>query len=432
MRWQYVTVLMLLLALLVVPGAAQGTRYLYGSPDLSATIAGTNEFAPGAETQLAVIISNSGLNTFKMVGSTLITPDDQPNTAKLVTVALKGTDTPFTIKTDPQFLSDIMGGASATATFNVKVADSAEPGTYTLPLEVTYTYLQDAEDYGDALRYNYQKKTLTLPLTVRVTPDLRVEVLDVRSESLNVGTEGYVYMTLKNIGHDTANKAIAKVVRNDASPLIPTDGSAYIGTFEPGETVDVRFKVSVADSAEPQSYPLDIAVTYEDYEGKTVTSQPATIGLPVGGKIAFEVVSPVSTLYLGSNSILEVVYRNAGAATVYNAQARISAVDPFTSSDDTAFLGDLAPGETTTARFEVNVDNDGTEKEYGIDSEIRYRDELDNSKISDTMKVKVALERRQGAFFTNPVFLVVLAAIIIGAGYYIFVYRKKRGSTTPG
>jgi hypothetical protein len=418
---------MLLLALLVVPGSAVGTKYLYGNPELSATIAGTNQFAPGAETQLAVIISNSGLNTFKMVGSTINTPDDQPNTAKLVTVALKGTDTPFTIKTDPQFLSDIVGGASQTATFDVKVADSAEPGTYVLPLEVTYTYLQDAEDYGDVLRYNYQKKTLTLPLTVRVTPDLQVEILDVRSESLNVGTEGYVYMTLKNIGHDTANKAVAKVTRDDNSPLIPTDGSAYIGTFEPGETVDVKFKVSVADSAEPQSYPLDIAVAYEDYEGKTVTSRSATIGLPVGGKIAFEVVSPTSTLYLGSKSVLEVVYRNAGAATVYNAQARISAVNPFTSSDDTAFLGDLAPGETATARFEMNVDGDGTEKEYGIDSEIRYRDDLDNSKISDTMKVKVALERSQGTFFTNPVFLVVLAAVIIGAGYYIFVYRKKRG-----
>ncbi len=426
MRWQYLPVLMLLLALLAAPGAAQGVKYLYGSPDLSATISGTNQFAPGDETRLGVIISNSGLNTHKMVGSTIVTPDDQPNTAKLVTVTLKSSDAPFTVKTDPQFVSDIPGGAAANAVFTVKVADSAEPGTYTLPLEVTYTYLQDAEDYGDVLRYNYQKKTLTLPLTVQVTPDLQVEVLDIRSESLNVGTEGYVYMTLKNVGHETAEKAIAMVTRSGSSPLIPTDGNAYIGTFEPGETVDVKFKVSVANTAEPQSYPLDVAVTYEDYEGKTVTSRPATIGLPVGGKIAFEVVSPPSTLYLGQKSILEVEYKNSGAATVYNAQARISAVDPFTSSDDTAFLGDLAPGETATARFEVNVDGAGTAKEYGIDSEIRYRDNLDNSKISDTMKVRVALEQRQGTLFTNPVFLIAVLAVIVGAGYYIFVYRKKQ------
>jgi len=425
MRWQHVPVLMLLLALLAVPGSAAGAKYLYGNPELSATIAGTNEFAPGAETGLTVIISNSGLNTHKIAIPSL-PPDDLPNTAKLVTVALKSDDAPFTVKTDPQFLSDIMGGAALPATFNVKVADSAAPGTYTLPLEVTYTYLQDAEDYGDLLRYNYQKKTETLPLTVLVTPGLRVEVLNVQTRSLNVGTEGYVSMTLKNIGHDAADKAVAKVARNGASPLIPTDSNAYIGTFAPGETVDVTFKVAVADSAEPQSYPLDIVVAYEDYEGKSTASRPVTIGLPVGGKIDFDVASPTVTLHPGGKSILEVVYRNAGAAKVYSAQARISAVDPFTSSDDTAYLGDLAPGETATARFEVSIDADATLKNYGIDSEIRYRDDLDNSKISDTMKVQVALEKREGTLFTNPVFLAVIAVAIIGAGYYIFAYRKKK------
>ncbi len=425
MRWQHVPVLMLLLALLAVPGSAAGAKYLYGNPELSATIAGTNEFAPGAETGLTVIISNSGLNTHKIAIPSL-PPDDLPNTAKLVTVALKSNDAPFTVKTDPQFLSDIMGGAALPATFNVKVADSAAPGTYTLPLEVTYTYLQDAEDYGDLLRYNYQKKTETLPLTVLVTPGLRVEVLNVQTRSLNVGTEGYVSMTLKNIGHDAADKAVAKVARNGASPLIPTDSNAYIGTFAPGETVDVKFKVAVADSAEPQSYPLDIVVAYEDYEGKSTASRPVTIGLPVGGKIDFDVASPTVTLHPGGKSILEVVYRNAGAAKVYSAQARISAVDPFTSSDDTAYLGDLAPGETATARFEVSIDADATLKNYGIDSEIRYRDDLDNSKISDTMKVQVALEKKEGTLFTNPVFLAVIAVVIIGAGYYIFAYRKKK------
>ena len=283
MRLQYIPILVLLLALLAVaPGSAQGVKYLYGNPDLSATIAGTNEFAPGDETPVTVIVSNSGLNIVKIAVPSM-PPDDQPNTAKLATVALKSGDAPFTVKTDPQFVSDIRGGSSATATFNVKVADSAKPGTYTLPLDVTYTYIETVDDHTDVLRYNYIKKTVTLPLEVRVTPDLRVEVLDVRTESLNVGTEGYVYMTIKNVGHDTGEKAIVKIARSGASPLIPTDGSAYIGMLEPGETVDVKFKVSVADTAEEQSYPLDVAVTYENYEGETVTSKAVTVGLPVGG-----------------------------------------------------------------------------------------------------------------------------------------------------
>ena len=69
------------------------------------------------------------------------------------------------------------GGAAANAVFNEGGGFLPSRAHTSLPLEVTYTYLQDAEDYGDVLRYNYQKKTLTLPLTVRVTPDLQVEVL---------------------------------------------------------------------------------------------------------------------------------------------------------------------------------------------------------------------------------------------------------------
>jgi LPXTG-motif cell wall-anchored protein len=42
------------------------------------------------------------------------------------------------------------------------------------------------------------------------------------------------------------------------------------------------------------------------------------------------------------------------------------------------------------------------------------------------MKVQVALEKKEGTLFTNPVFLAVIAVAIIGAGYYIFAYRKKK------
>ncbi len=122
--------------------------------------------------------------------------------------------------------------------------------------------------------------------------------------------------------------------------------------------------------------------------------------------------------------MIEVTYKNTGSGTAYSAQARISAVDPFTSNDDTAFLGDLGPGETAGARYEVSVDESATAKEYGLDSEIRYRDSLGNSQISDTMKVMVAVEE------PSPGMTILLAAVpigaIIAAGYYFFVVRKKK------
>ncbi|MDN7026136.1 DUF11 domain-containing protein [Methanoculleus sp. FWC-SCC1] len=424
MRRQQLLVLALLIAALVAPAMA-ADQYLYGSPSLSAAIAGTNEFSPGDTVTLTVTLTNSGLNTYKFVDPTAVARDDLPNTAKMVTAGLGTTGVPITVMSDPQFLGDIPGGRSATATYNVRVAKDAAPGTYQVPLQVTYTYLGSAEQYSDSVRYYYDTKTETIPVAIVIKPDLLIDVVDVTSEYLNVGTEGYVRMTLKNTGYETAHAAVAQIVRSGTSPIVPTDASAYLGTFAPGETVDVTFKVAVSTEAETQAYPLNVQVTYENSDGDTVATETTTLGLPVGGKTDFAVASTTASLTPGAKSVLEVVYRNIGDTTVYNAQARISAIDPFTSNDDTAYLGDLAPGDEATARFEVNVDGDATLKPYGLDSEIRYRDALDNSQISDTMKVQVDLVPRSDSPFTNPLVLAVLAVAILGGGYYILVYRKK-------
>ncbi|MDD1706417.1 MAG: S-layer protein, partial [Methanoregulaceae archaeon] len=189
-------------------------------------------------------------------------------------------------------------------------------------------------------------------------------------------------------------------------------------------TVDTRFKVSISREAGDQSYPLDVFLVYEDESGEQTTSKVATIGVPVKGKISFIVTTDPAPVTAGDKQVIEVVYQNTGEGTAYSAQSRISAVDPFTSNDDTAFLGDLLPGETATARYEVSTDKSATPKEYGLDSEIRYRDALGNSQISDTMKVKVTVDE------SSPVLTILAAVVLIGgvaaAGYYFMVMKKKK------
>lgn len=432
LRFSATIILALLIASLSVAPVAAGEKFLYGSPSLSAAISGTNQFAPGAEVQLPIVIRNSGLNELKIVDATIVTREDQPNTAKLVAVNLSQGSAPITVKTDPQMIGDITGGSSATATFTVLIAKDALAGTYQVPLTLTYTYLEEAEQYGtDSIRYMYREKTETLPLTVTVTSNARLAVLDARIEHLNVGTEGFITLTLKNTGSEHATKTVAKIARNDASPLTPTDSSVYIGDFGPGQTATCTYKVSVSSNAEAQVYPLDVLLEYEKADGTAATSDTVTIGVPVGGKITFDVTSTGLFAAPGEKKVIEVLYTNVGAATAYNAQARLSAVDPFTSGDDTAYLGDLAPGQTATARFEVSVDAGATEKDYGLDSEIRYRDALDNSQISDTMKITIGIVQAEGlaGILGNPIILAVIVAGVIGAGYYVLRLRKKSSSS---
>lgn len=418
-------ILGLILAALIAPAFA-GTEYLYGSPDMSAAISGTNEFEPGTEVPITVILSNNGMNSVMQVDSATITPQDPPNLAKLVNAGISAGGAPLTIKSDAQQLGDIAGGASKTVTFVVKFDKDAPEGTYDLPLALNYQYVDwTDQEGGNLLRTGYLEKTVTLPLKVRVKADVDLEVDKVSTDHLNVGTEGYLNLTLRNAGYEHAQKAVAKIVQDSSSPLVPTDGSVYIGDFNPGDVVECSFKVSTSSDAEAQTYPLNVVIDYERSNGEQDTSDTETVGVPVGGKIDFDIISSAATVHPGEKATIEVTYKNIGSATAFNAQARISAVDPFTSNDDTAYLGDLAPGETAVARYAVTVDDKATIKEYGLDSEIRYRDALDNSQISDTMKMTVSVVKTEALVgaLTNPIVLAVIAAILIGAGYYI--YRRR-------
>lgn len=64
--WRRFLILTLIFALLTASVLA-GTKYMSGSPDLSAALAGANEFSPGAMVTLTINIQNSGLNEMKFV-----------------------------------------------------------------------------------------------------------------------------------------------------------------------------------------------------------------------------------------------------------------------------------------------------------------------------------------------------------------------------
>jgi len=420
-------ILLILFAFLIAPAMA-GTKYMAGSPQMSAYIAGTNEFSPGQDVKLTIVVENTGTNEFKFIQSGIVDREDLPNTAKFVIVGLNAGTAPLVVKSDPQMLGDIKAGSSANALFTTKINSDAAAGSYMIKVPINYTYLYYAEQYGlDTIQYSYKTTDEIVEIPIKIKPVVSIDVLSAVSEHVNVGTEGYIDMQIKNTGAENGTKAIVKIVRNGNSPIVPTDSSVYIGDFASGSIANARYKVSVASDAERQTYPVDVVVVYQNKEGDFVASRSDTVGIPVGGKIDFTIVSPPAEMNPGNKKIITVEYKNTGETTVFSAQSRISAVDPFTSNDDVAYLGDIKPGGSAIASYEVSVDRTATIKEYGLDSEIRYRDALDNTYISDTMKVKISVIQTTGlaAVLSNPVYIAIIIAGIIGIVYLVLHFRKK-------
>jgi len=404
------------------------TTYLSDGPQMSAAITGTNEFFPGQEAAISIIVQNRGLTIDKFVMQGTIDREDIPTTAKMVTVGLLPGNAPIIVKSDPQNIGDLPSQKTATVRIATKITSDATDGEYTLPLTIRYLYLAaSSQEAADILQSDYQWRNETIPLTIKIRPSVKIEVLEAIPENISVGSAGYLTLKIKNAGFDDGKKATVRLIRNGNSPVIPTDSNVYIGDFPRNGTVTCRYKVAISSDAENQTYPVDIAVSYENNDGDMITSASDTIGVSVMEKLTFAVVSDPVSVTPGSENVIAVQYRNTGTRTAYHAQARLSVVDPFTSSDNNAYLGDLKPGDTAVAQFRISTDSAATARDHALDTEVRYRNALDNSQISDTFKVDIRVSPSSQptvivAFL--PVFL--LAALVIGAGYYLLVMRKKK------
>ncbi|MGA2919176.1 COG1361 S-layer family protein [Methanoregula sp.] len=430
MKFLKTTVIFLfLISVCAVPVMGVDT-FLGGAPHISASISGTNEFSPGQAATITILVLNSGVNTDKFVMTGTIDRPDNPTTARMVMVGLSAPGgVPIIIKSDTQNIGDIPSQVRVPVTISAKITQDATEGEYQLPLSISYTYLASSDQpAADVLQSQYQQANLTIPITIKIKPQVTINVLNSSPENLSVGTSGYLDLTIVNNGTDNGTEATVALLRNGNSPIVPVDSSVYIGDFPLNQPVTCRYRIAISSNAEAQTYPVDVAVTYKNSYGDIVASASQTVGVPVFGKVVFTLVSEPASVTPGSDNTITVRYRNDGAVTAYDAQSRLSAEDPFTSSDNTAYLGDIKPGDTVTAQYQITADSGAAPGNYSIDSEVQYRDVLDNIQVSDTFKVPVlvvAPPPASGIVSMLPA-IIVTVLIVAGAGYYLLVMRKKK------
>jgi hypothetical protein len=423
-------ILTLILACIVAPVLAD-VKYTEGNPDLSAYIAGTNEFAAGSDIIVPIVIENSGLNKYMESNPDIVARDDLPNTAKFVTVSLSTGNAPIEIKSDPQMIGDIHGQTTKPVVFSATINADAPAGTYQIPVEITYTTLSSVDEYTDQpmFKYHYQQNHLTLAVPLVIKVEVIPRIISATPDHLAAGADGYINLTLKNVGSLDGTKATVSLIRNGESPVAPLDNNVYIGDFPAGSTVTCQYRVSVNKTAVSKTYPVDVVVSYLNNEGDTVSSRTETAGVSVGNKVNIVVTSPAITMRPGSKSTIQVVYRNTGDITIRSAKARIKEVIPFTSLNDVVDLGDLAPGQTALANYQLSVTSDATPKEYGLDSEIRYTDTLNDTYVSDPIKVTITVKNPTGieGIFSNTLLLSVIVIALAGLVFYgRRILRKKK------
>jgi len=311
------------------------------------------------------------------------------------------------------FLDDLRGGKSKAIQF--KVAVSPEAISKTSPLDIVIKYKDENEIPRQTII------TVGVPIGAAERDFL---VTSMETKNIRAGATGIIRLTLRNNAAGEARDVTAEIV--PGGHFVPVDRASFLGDIDSGNSATTEFKVSVSEDAIVKTSPLDILVKYRD-ENDVPRQALITVGVPVEKEPDFAIQS----VRIGGNStpgakaVIEVVIKNASDYDLENVTARINPVDPFSTTDDTAYIGTLRAGESGIAKFRISIDDDALPKAYALDVEVKYWDSQGNSYISKPIKTTVRVESPTGPSMQTIILISVIVIAIAGIVYYLTRRRKR-------
>ncbi|WP_255334200.1 COG1361 S-layer family protein [Methanosarcina sp. KYL-1] len=268
-----------------------------------------------------------------------------------------------------------------------------------------------------------------------------VDIGDYKDEMLQQAEMQYEAQAVTAIG-------ILATLKSDDPNIKVKSGSQEAGTLKQGKdsSSPTKFTIEINKNAPAGTYPLTLELSYkyqnnvqvggDDFDSTTglVTNhevgiwyenktQTQTIEVEVKKEPYFEVTEVKGELYPDTGGMLYVTYKNIGEDPAKDATVRVSAGDPFSTTDDQAYLGTLNPGESAVAVFDMDVDEDATPKPYSLNSEILYEDTDGHDQISDSVKINTevlpAEKSLPGYQLGSGIAFMALAACFV-------LFRKKQ------
>lgn len=246
----------------------------------------------------------------------------------------------------------------------------------------------------------------------------------------------------------TTAVGILATLKSENPNIKVKSGSQQAGTLRQGKqsSSPTKFTIEINKNTPAGTYPLILELSYQYqhniqvggdefdtatgvitnkkvgiwYENKTQTQ---TINIKVKKEPYFEVTNVTGDLYPEEGGMLRVTYKNSGEEPAKDATVRVSAADPFSTTDDQAYLGTLNPGESAVAVFDMDVDETATPKPYSLNSEILYEDADGHNQVSDSIKINTEVLPAKESL---PGYQTVTGVAFMALAAFFVMLRKKR------
>ena len=389
--------------------------------DSNSTVEGTveldidgpdDEFEAGEEDVLVVEIDNYG---------EVLSEGDHPQEvrvkateARATNVDLTETDAPIDVRSGEQGPETIesweAGDDAETAefAFEIFVEEDADPGTYDVDVNVTYSNVtvESYEWQNDTLQTSTSRERVneTHTITLEIEDEAQFEVDDVE-HNIQVDESGNYTLEITNSGTLDARDVVVTTEATDQDIFFGSGGPTSersVGDWDGGETKSITYRAGATDEAITEAYPVDLTFEYDDSDGDAVTQTEQTALEPLPRQ-QYTVDRISHNISVGDDGPLELELTNRGPKDVENATITVNTGDPSITFQDAdggsttteTFVSDWTAGETKTVTLRTQVGSDAVARNYTMEASISARDTQDEQLDTRTREFGFEPEPKQ-------------------------------------
>lgn len=256
--------------------------------------------------------------------------------------------------------------------FRLKVNYNAPPGDYQFELRGQWYYQGKPLDY-------YESETFVMPVK-KEGISLDISSLNTVPSEVRPGDD-YVKLStrIENVGQKNAKSVIVDLgLPNDLKNSYSNNNRVGAGSIASGEYRDVDFYIDVDDYAKSGLYNLTYNLNYLDVDNNKYNK---TIKLPflVKSRPYLEVVKSQGSGLSGDSSKLKVIIKNSGNEDAESVDVRVLKQNsqPFSFDVRSDYIGEIKPGQTGEAIFDIDVLSDAEIKTHNLKLIVRAKGDSD-------------------------------------------------------
>ncbi len=292
--------------------------------------------------------------------------------------------------------------------YTFTVPNSTPSGTYALTFLATYFV------YGPS-GVVVSSSSLPVNFHVQNNPDVRVLASNPTPSTLYTGYNQTINLVIENDGYGTARNVSVSVHGEQGLNILSSVTTFFVPNLTEGSAATEPVLVAAQGGGSPY---IMAGITYYSSDLKQRFSTTQRINLSVAPAAQFSINSSSSSIVPGATDVpAHFTLTNTGNTNAIGLQLSLETPYPITPVASTAYVANLAPGESENLTFLVSVDTQGVPGNYPVTLYEQWKQQngAPDQQFTGSSNYYIKVGKESTSIYYLIAAMVVAIAIIVAA-----------------